>query len=59
MMTKMIAKFAKDESGVTAVEYGVLAFALVAAIALVTQTYGTKLGLAFGRVADAIGVAGS
>lgn len=54
MMNKMIARFGKDESGVTAVEYGVLAFALVAAIALVTTGYGTALAAAFGRVAAAV-----
>lgn len=57
MMTKMIAQFAKDESGVTAVEYGVLAFGLVAAIAVVTLSYGGQLATAFGRIAGAIGVA--
>lgn len=57
MINKLITKFAKDESGVTAVEYGVLAFGLVTAIAVVTSGYGTALGSAFTRVAGLIGVA--
>lgn len=54
MMNKMIAQFAKDESGVTAVEYGVLAFGLVAAIGLVTASYGGFLTTAFNNIALAI-----
>ena len=42
-MSKLVARFAKDESGATAIEYGLIAsLVAVAAIAAMT-TVGTKL----------------
>lgn len=54
MMTKLIAQFNKDESGVTAVEYGLMAFVVVAAMAAVTLVYGPALAGAFSGIATAI-----
>jgi len=42
-MNKLIARFAKDESGATAIEYGLIA-ALIAVVIITTlTTIGTKL----------------
>lgn len=42
-MNKLIARFAKDESGATAIEYGLIA-ALIAVVIITTLTaVGTKL----------------
>ena len=51
-MTKFIARFAKDESGATAIEYGLIA-ALVAVVLVTALTaMGTKLSGTFQKVAD-------
>jgi len=49
-MTKIKAfmtRFAKDESGVTAIEYGVLGVLVVGAIAAAMATFNTDLSAAF------------
>jgi len=44
---KTIARFAKDESGATAIEYGLIAAGISVAIIAVFQGIGSKLNTAF------------
>ena len=49
-MTKFINRFAKDESGATAIEYGLIA-ALIAVVLVTTlQAVGTELGKTFTKI---------
>jgi pilus assembly protein Flp/PilA len=49
-MTKFLTRLMKDESGATAIEYGLIA-ALVSVAAIVAMgTLGDELGLTFGEV---------
>ncbi|KZK86492.1 Flp/Fap pilin component [Pseudovibrio sp. Ad46] len=48
----MFAKFLKDESGATAIEYGILAALISVAIITVVGTLGDQLGNAFQTVSD-------
>ncbi len=51
-MTNVFARFVKDESGATAIEYGLIAALIaVAAIAAMT-TIGTRLAATFTAVSD-------
>ncbi len=50
-MTKFLASFANDESGATAIEYGLIASGIAVAIIVAVQSIGTKLDTMF----DAIG----
>ncbi len=50
-MTKFVARFANDESGATAIEYGLIASGIAVAIIVAVQSIGTKLDTMF----DAIG----
>ena len=54
-MTKFISRFAKDESGATAIEYGLIV-ALVAVIIITGVTaLGTKLNATFDKAALKLG----
>lgn len=54
-MKTMFKSFASDESGATAIEYGMIA-ALVAVVIIGTlKIVGTKLGATFGRVSGQLG----
>jgi len=56
-MNKFLASFVRDESGVTAMEYGMIA-ALVAVVILgVLGTLGKDLNTTFGKVASAVAAA--
>jgi pilus assembly protein Flp/PilA len=46
-MTNLIMRFLKDESGATAVEYGLVAAGISVAIIAVVQGLGSKLSSAF------------
>ncbi len=50
-MTKFAAKFVKDESGATAIEYGLIAAGIAVAIIGVITTLGTNLTGTFTSVA--------
>jgi len=50
----LISKFAKDESGATAIEYGLIAAGISVAIITVVGTVGTKLNATFTSVAAAL-----
>jgi pilus assembly protein Flp/PilA len=50
-MTKMIDRFAKDESGATAIEYGLIAALISVVIIGVLSTIGTNLTKKFNQIA--------
>jgi pilus assembly protein Flp/PilA len=54
-MTKIFARFVKDESGATAIEYGLIA-ALIAVVCIsAMQLIGTNLKAKFDTIAAALG----
>ena len=50
-MSKFVSRFVKDESGATAIEYGLIVALIAVVIITAVTTIGTKLGSAFGKVA--------
>ena len=48
----LLGRFRADKSGVTAIEYGVIAVAIVIAIIVIIGTVGSSLNTAFNSVAD-------
>ncbi|MBU1346053.1 MAG: Flp family type IVb pilin [Alphaproteobacteria bacterium] len=57
-MTKFINKFVQDESGATAIEYGLIAALIAVVIIGAVQVLGTNISTAFTTVATSIGGAG-
>jgi pilus assembly protein Flp/PilA len=53
-MKKLIAHFAKDESGATAIEYGLIAAGISVAIIGALTTVGSSLTTMFGTVASSL-----
>jgi pilus assembly protein Flp/PilA len=53
-MTKLVTRFAKDESGATAVEYGLIAAGISVSIIAVVQGLGSKLTTTFTTVQTAL-----
>jgi pilus assembly protein Flp/PilA len=53
-MSELLKRFAKDESGATAIEYGLIAAGISVAIITVVQGLGTKLNTTFGKVKNAL-----
>ena len=53
-MKKLFARFAKDESGVTAIEYGLIATLIGVAIIAGATTLGTQLNTAFTTISGKI-----
>jgi pilus assembly protein Flp/PilA len=51
---KLFSKFVKDESGATAIEYGLIAAGISVAIITVVGTLGTKLNTTFTSVQTAL-----
>lgn len=51
-MSKLVARFAKDESGATAIEYGLIAALIGIAIMLGASLVGNSLNNLFGRIAN-------
>jgi pilus assembly protein Flp/PilA len=51
-MQKIITRFAKDESGATAIEYGLIAALISVVIIGVLSTIGTNLTSKFQEIAD-------
>lgn len=49
-MKNLFARFAKDESGATAIEYGLIAGLIAVAIITAATTLGTDLSSLFGRI---------
>jgi pilus assembly protein Flp/PilA len=53
-MKTLFSRFAKDESGATAIEYGLIAAGISVAIIAVVQGLGTKLNTTFSAVSSAL-----
>ena len=53
-MTNLVKRFVKDESGATAIEYGLIAAGISVAIIAVVQGLGSKLNTTFGSVSTAL-----
>ena len=51
-MKNLVTRFANDESGATAIEYGLIAAGISVAIIAVVQGLGTKLKTAFQSLSD-------
>ena len=52
-MTQFFNRFAKDESGATAIEYGLIAALIAVVIIGAVTTVGTNLKTQFGNIATA------
>jgi pilus assembly protein Flp/PilA len=53
-MKNLVSRFAKDESGTTAIEYGLIAAGISIAIIATVQLVGTDLNVVFNKVATAL-----
>jgi pilus assembly protein Flp/PilA len=53
-MKALVSRFAKDESGATAIEYGLIAAGISVAIIAVVQGLGSKLVTTFTSVQNAL-----
>jgi pilus assembly protein Flp/PilA len=54
-MKTIMKRFVKDESGATAIEYGLIAAGISVAIIAVVNTLGTKLKTTFSNVSNQLG----
>ena len=54
-MKTLFARFAKDESGATAIEYGLIATLIAVAIIIGATAVGTQLGTTFNDIAACLG----
>ncbi len=57
-MSKIVARFAKDESGATAIEYGLIAALIAVAIIVGATSVGTALNSKFDNIASRVNAAG-
>jgi pilus assembly protein Flp/PilA len=55
---KMIKNFLNDETGVTAIEYGLIAVVISVAIIVAVQGLGTQLSTTFNKVTTQLKTAG-
>ncbi|HEU5016834.1 MAG TPA: Flp family type IVb pilin [Pseudolabrys sp.] len=53
-MKNLLLRFANDDSGATAIEYGLIAAGIAVAIIAVVQGLGSNLNTTFGKVSNAI-----
>ncbi len=53
-MRNLVQRFARDETGVTAIEYGLIAAGIAVAIIAVVQGLGSNLKNTFGSVSGAL-----
>jgi pilus assembly protein Flp/PilA len=53
-MKTLLSRFVKDQSGATAIEYGLIAAGISVAIIAVVQGLGTKLNTTFSSVSSAL-----
>jgi pilus assembly protein Flp/PilA len=53
-MTKFLNRFVNDESGATAIEYGLIAALIAVALITILGTLGTNLNTTFKSVADGV-----
>lgn len=56
-MKNLIARFAKDESGATAIEYGLIASGIAVAIITAVNLVGTNLNLVWANISGKLGSA--
>jgi pilus assembly protein Flp/PilA len=54
-MTKIFKRFAADESGATAIEYGLIAALIAVVLITVLGTLGTNLNAKFQSISNAVG----
>ena len=54
-MKNLLARFLTDDSGVTAIEYGLIAAGIAVAIIAVVNGLGTQLNATFGTVSSQLG----
>ncbi len=54
-MTQLLKRFAHDESGATAIEYGLIASLIAVAIIAILGTLGTNLSTTFSKVSGQVG----
>jgi pilus assembly protein Flp/PilA len=53
-MKNLISRFVKDESGATAIEYGLIAAGIAIAIISAVQGLGTKLSTNFNTISNSL-----
>jgi pilus assembly protein Flp/PilA len=53
-MKNLFARFVKDESGATAIEYGLIAAGIAVVIVAAVQLTGTNLDATFDKIAKAV-----
>ena len=53
-MSKLVLRFLKDTSGVTAIEYGLIAAGIAVVIIVAVQATGTSLNQTFNSVSGAL-----
>jgi len=53
-MKTLVKRFASDESGATAIEYGLIAAGIAVAIITVVKNVGTQLNATFGSVQNGL-----
>jgi pilus assembly protein Flp/PilA len=53
-MVRLLSQFCKDQSGATAIEYGLIAAGIAVAIIATVQALGTNLNNTFSTVSTAI-----
>jgi pilus assembly protein Flp/PilA len=56
-MKSLVKRFAKDESGATAIEYGLIAALIAVAIIAAVTLVGTDLAALFGRISAKLSAA--
>ena len=54
-MSKFVTRFLKDDSGATAIEYGLIAALIAAVLVTVIGNIGSTLDTKFGEIDEAIG----
>jgi pilus assembly protein Flp/PilA len=54
-MKALVSRFAKDESGATAIEYGLIAAGIAVAIVVAVNAVGSQLNTLFGTVKTKLG----
>ena len=58
-MHKLVSRFVKDESGATAIEYGLIAALIALAIVVGSTSLGNSLNNQFGRIAGKLDATGN
>ncbi len=53
-MKKLFARFAKDESGATAIEYALIAVGIAVVVGAAAATLGTAISGLFGEIGDSL-----